>query len=97
MVLEYTGSSPKIMTAAEQDSIENSISTIASTPYASAPFIRSMGIKNYPPESKSEIARNQYATEVITQCKKWEDRAEVSAVYFEENNDVRMVIGNVKN
>lgn len=94
MILEYAEDSPKIMTATEQESIENSISTIASTPYASAPFIRSMGIKNYPLESASEVARNQYATEVITQCGVWENRAKVSALYFGKNDDVRMVISN---
>lgn len=80
------------MTSTERDSVTNNISTIASTPYASAPYIRSMGIKNYPPESNSEIAKNQYAAEVMTQCGIWENRAKVSGVYFGENNDIRMVI-----
>lgn len=84
----------KSMTATEQESIENSIGTIASTPYASAPFIRSMGIKNYPPENKSELSRNQYATEVITQVGIWEDRVKLSEVRFDENNEVRMVLSN---
>lgn len=81
-----------LMTATERDSVINSIGTIAGTPYASAPFMRSMGIKNYPPESNSEIAKNQYATEVITQCGRWENRAEVAEVRFEENNSVMVVI-----
>ncbi|MGN0338665.1 MAG: hypothetical protein ACI4EE_14320 [Lachnospiraceae bacterium] len=92
MVFDYTN--PKTMTATEQDSIESSISTIASTPYGTAPFMRDMGIKEYPPESNSEIARNQYASEVITQCSLWEDRASVAEVKFESDNEVRMVIDN---
>lgn len=88
---ENTG---KSMTVTERDSIENSIGTIASTPYASAPFLRSMGIKNYPPENNSDIARNLYATEVITQAGIWENRVNLSAVYFDENNEVRMVLSN---
>ncbi len=92
MILDFENG--KTMTETEQDSIENSISTIASTPYGTAPFIRDMGIRNYPPESDSEVARNQYATEVITQCNKWEDRARVSEVKFVKENEVRMVIEN---
>ncbi|MDE6053157.1 MAG: hypothetical protein K2G55_05225 [Lachnospiraceae bacterium] len=92
MDIEYTANGNLSMTATEQDSVINSVSTIASTPYATAPYIRSLGIRNYPPESNSEIARNQYATEVIAQCSMWEDRVEVSEVRFGKNNDVRMVI-----
>lgn len=93
MVIEYSEDTSKL-TATEQDSIINSISTIASTPYASAPFMRSMGIRNYPPESNSEITRNKYAAEVITQCDRWENRVKVLEVRFGEDNDVRMVVEN---
>lgn len=93
MDIEYAVSSAGLsITATEQDSVIKSISTIAGTPYASAPFMRSMGIRNYPPESNSEIARNQYAAEVITQCNRWENRAEVAEVRFVGNNSVRVVI-----
>lgn len=93
MNVEYTKSDLS-MTSTEKDSVINSMSTIAGTPYASAPYIRGMGIKSYPPESNSEIARNQYAAEVITQCGIWENRAKVSGVYFEKDNNVRLVIEN---
>lgn len=96
MVVEYAEKGGSLsMTATEQDSIENSISTIASTPYGSAPFIRSMGIKNYPPEYRSELSQNRYAAEVITQCGIWEDRATVNGVHFDENGKVRMVLSDV--
>lgn len=75
-----------------RDSIENSISTISSTPYGAAPFMRDMGIKNYPPETNSEIAKNKYAFEVISECSRWEDRASVSEVKFEDDNDVKVVV-----
>ncbi len=95
MDFEYINKEAKnSMTATEQDSIKNSIEMIASTPYASAPFIRSMGIKNYPPENNSELSKNQYATEVITQVGIWEDRVQLSEVRFYENNKVRMVLSN---
>ena len=87
--------SVKELTATERNAIENSISTIAGTPYATAPFIRNMGIKEYPPDSNSEIAKNRYATEVITQTAMWEDRAQVSEVRYSEDNEARMVINNV--
>lgn len=93
MIVEYAKAGLS-MTSTERDSVTNSISTIASTPYASAPYIRGMGIKGYPPESNSEIARNQYAAEVMSQCAIWENRARVTGVYFGKNNDVRMVIEN---
>ncbi len=92
MDIEYAAKKNLSMNATEQDSVINSISTIASTPYATAPYIRSLGIRNYPPESNSEISRNKYAAEVITQCSMWEDRVEVSEVRFGKNNNVRMVI-----
>lgn len=93
MTVDFTNA--KKLTATERDSIENSISTIAGTPYAAAPFIRNMGIKEYPPDSNSEIAKNRYATEVITQTAIWEDRAQVSEVRYTEGNEVRMVIKDV--
>ena len=92
MTLDFT--STREMTVTERDAIENSIGTIAGTPYATAPFIRDMGIKGYPPDSNSEIAKNRYATEVITQTAKWEDRAQVSEVGFTEDNEARVVIKN---
>jgi phage baseplate assembly protein W len=82
----------KTLTETERDAIEDSIGTIASTPYGTAPYIRDMGIRGYPPENASQISRNEYATEVITQCEKWEDRAEVSEVQWNDENEVRMVI-----
>lgn len=92
MVIDFKNA--KEITATERDAIENSISTISSTPYATAPFMRNMGIKGYPPESNSEIARNRYATEVITQTALWEDRVQVSEVRCTDDNEVRMVIKN---
>ena len=90
MVFNYANA--KELTVTEQNSIENSISTISTTPYATAPFMRSMGIKDYPPETNSIIAKNQYAMEVISQTAMWEDRAKVTAVNFGDDNEVRMVI-----
>lgn len=83
------------ITETEWDSIQNSIGTLASTPYGTAPFIRSMGIRNYPPQSASDIDRNSYVTEVITQAGKWEDRAKVSEVKFENENEIKVVIEDV--
>lgn len=92
MVLDFK--SAEEMTGTERDAVENSISTIASTPYATAPFIRDMGIKEYPLKSNSEIARNRYATEVITQAALWEDRAKVSEVRYTNDDSVKVVIKN---
>ncbi|MBE5910879.1 hypothetical protein [Pseudobutyrivibrio sp.] len=95
MTLEYSEDRKRTMTETEIDAIENSISTIASTPYGTAPYMRSMGIKKYPPETDSDVAKNQYATEVITQCGIWEDRVKVSEVKFTDDNNAKVVIGNV--
>lgn len=92
MDIEYAAKAGLDMSATEQDSIINSISTIVGTPYATAPYMRSMGISNYLPESGSEVAKNQYAAEVIAQCSIWEDRVSVSEVRFGENNDVKVVV-----
>lgn len=92
MVLDFKNA--KEITATERDAIENSISTISSTPYATAPFIRNMGIKGYPLKSNSEVARNRYATEVITQTTLWEDRAQVSEVKYTDDNEVKVVVKN---
>jgi phage baseplate assembly protein W len=89
--MEISYDEARNLTDTEKDSIENNISTIAETPYGTAPFIRSMGVKNYPPATASDIDKNKYATEVITQCGIWEDRAKVSSVTF-DNDNVRMVI-----
>lgn len=90
--MEIELSSEKKMTDTERNSIKDSISTLASTPYGTAPFIRDMGIREYPPQSTSDIARNSYATEVITQAGKWEDRAKVSEVIFVNENEIKVVI-----
>ena len=92
MVIDFKNAEE--ITGTERDAIENSISTVSSTPYATAPFIRSMGIKGYPLKSNSEITRNRYATEVITQAALWEDRAQVSEVKFTDDNDIKVVIKN---
>lgn len=84
--------SGKKMTKTESESIRNNIKTLASTPYGTAPFIRDMGIKDYPPQDASEIKQNSYAAEVITQARIWEDRAKVSEVSFDEGNRVKVVI-----
>ena len=82
--MEVEISSAKKMTQTERESIKNNIETLASTPYGTAPFIRNMGIKDYPPKDESDIAKNSYAAEVITQVRIWEDRAKVSEVSYEE-------------
>ena len=82
--------SGKKMTKTESESIRNNIKTLASTPYGTAPFIRDMGIKDYPPQDASEIKQNSYAAEVITQTRIWEDRAKVSEVSFDEGNRVKV-------
>jgi phage baseplate assembly protein W len=92
MTFQYTDKNEKTLTATEQDSIERNIGTIASTPYGSAPFMRDMGIKNYPPENNSAVAKNLYATEVMTQCSLWEDRASVTEIAYEDEHNTRMVI-----
>lgn len=92
MNIKYVTEVGKDITETEKGSIENSFSTIASTPYGSAPFIRNMGIKNYPPKNASDLERNRYATEVITQCGIWEDRATLRQVVFNEAGEARMVI-----
>lgn len=89
MLIEYAND--RDITETERESIENNISTIASTPYGSAPFIRNMGIK-HPPESKSDLEWNRYAMEVITQCTIWEDRAQVQQIALDQNNTARMVV-----
>ncbi|MCM1543289.1 MAG: hypothetical protein NC121_18810 [Blautia sp.] len=86
--------SAKKLTATERDAIENSISTIMSTPYGTAPFIRGMGIRDYPPKTNSGLARNRYATEAIAQTAMWENRAQVSEVGYTEDNEARVVIRN---
>lgn len=97
MNIKYVDETATGMLDAKRDSIENSISTIASTPYGAAPFMRSMGIKNYPPDNDSDLARNRYAAEVITQCEIWENRAKLKKVTFEKDNIVRMEIEYGKN
>ena len=92
MEIEYFSGDDQDITETARNSIENSIGTIASTPYGSAPFIRNMGIKNYPPENNSESVRNRYATEVISQCGIWEDRAQVRQIIFGEEGKARMVM-----
>lgn len=82
----------KKMTKTESESIKDSIGTLAATPYGSAPFIRNMGIKIYPPPSESDIDRNNYATEVITQAGIWEDRAKVAEVTFMGDNETKVVM-----
>ena len=91
MEIEYLSGTNRGITETQQNSIENSISTIASTPYGSAPFIRNMGIREYPPRDDSEMSRNRYATEVITQCGIWEDRVLLRQVVF-DGDKARMVI-----
>lgn len=84
MKIEFADS--KEMTVTERDAIEDSISTLISTPYGTAPYARTLGIKEHPPESTSEIAKNRYAAEIIAQTSLWEDRAQVSEVRYTQDH-----------
>ena len=79
------------MSETERRSIFSSLSIIAATPYATVPYIRNLGIEEFP-EDNSEFAQNEYATEVMGQVEIWEDRVTISEISFDNDNEVRMVI-----
>lgn len=72
------------MTETEEKAIYSSISTIASTPYGTVPYLRDMGIKNINPDN-SDLARNAFSTEVISQASEWEDRVTIESIEFNGN------------
>lgn len=95
MEIQYTEEGKaKNMTMTEKDSIENNIGTLASTPWASAPFLRGMGIKEYPPKDLTEMTRTKYAAEVMREAGKYEDRVKVSKVKLDEDGKGMVVIEN---
>lgn len=78
------------LTKTERDSILNNIGTLAELPYGSAPFLRDAGV--HMPENLSNYSRNQFATEIISQSEKYEDRAEVTEVHIENDGNVKVVV-----
>jgi phage baseplate assembly protein W len=72
------------MTETEKKAIYSSISTIAATPYGSAPYLRDMGIRNYT-FGQSDLEKNAHSAEVIQQIGEWEDRVSVSGITYNGN------------
>lgn len=91
MVIDDSGLQGKV-TETERKSIHSSLGVLASTPYATVPFNRNLGLEFWLPEDNSEEARNEYAAEVMEQAEIWEDRAVIREIQFESDTEVRMVI-----
>lgn len=77
----------------EQDSIRRSLGTITGTMYGSCPYRREMGLKNLTPKVNSPIKKNEYISDVMTQCEEWEDRVTVENVIPDEDGETKVVIG----
>ncbi len=80
------------MSEAEQKSISSCVNTIASTAYGTVPYAREMGLKQILPRNNSEMAKNEYATELVDAVESWEERVGVKEVIFEENCEVKVVV-----
>lgn len=91
MEVDYSNSSV-YLTETERKSIQSSLNVITSTPYASVPYMRNLGLKKWIPEDMSDIARNEYITNVIEQAQYWEDRVEISEILFDKNNEMKVVV-----
>ena len=74
----------------EKESIMNNLGTLASTPYGSIPLLRDAGMQF--PEDASQYSRNAYITELIEQAEQYEDRAEISAAEFLNEEEVKVEI-----
>lgn len=91
MIVVYDDTRGKI-SETEQKSIASCINTIAATSYGTTPFAREMGLKQLLPRNNSEIAKNEYATELVEAVESWEDRVGVKEVVFTEDHETKVVI-----
>ncbi|MCM1235645.1 MAG: hypothetical protein NC489_36575 [Ruminococcus flavefaciens] len=82
MQIDY-GDTEKRMTETEKKSIFSSVSTIAATPYGTAPYMRDMGIKKYLLSERTETIKNARASEIMEQIEMWDDRVSVKRVSFQ--------------
>lgn len=76
----------------EKKSIASCINTIAATTYGTVPYAREMGLKRMFPRNNSEMAKNEYATELADAVEEWEDRVSVKEVVFAEDSEAKVVI-----
>lgn len=80
------------LTEEEQASIASCIQTIGSTVYGTVPYARTMGVKNILPRNNSELAKNEYATDLAEAIEEWEERVSVKEVCFTEDRETKVVI-----
>lgn len=76
----------------EQKSIASSIQMIASTPYGTVPYARSMGMKKLLPRNNSDMEKNEYAMDLTEAIEEWEDRVSVKEVGFTNDGETKVVI-----
>lgn len=76
----------------EQESIASCIHTITSTVRGTVPYAREMGLKNILPRNNSEMAKNEYATDLTEAVEEWEDRISVTEVGFVQDGETKVVI-----
>lgn len=92
MIVVHDDSMSGMMSDEEQRSITSCINTIAATAYGTVPFARSMGLKQMLPRNNSELAKNEYATELAEAIEEWEGRVAVKEVVFSEDREAKVVI-----
>lgn len=93
MVITYEDDYTRgLIPQAEQKSIASSIQMIASTPYGTVPYARSMGMKKMLPRNNSDMEKNEYAMNLTEAIEEWEDRVSVKEVGFTNDGETKVVI-----
>lgn len=76
----------------EQKSILSCIRTIAATPHGAAPYMRDMGMQKLFPDNNSPMAENEYISDLMGQLEEYEGRITPSRIYFENDNELKVVV-----
>lgn len=81
------------LTDTERAGVLSELKVISSTKKGTIPFVRDLGLDNDIPEDNSPIRKNEYASDLIEQVAKWDDRISIREVNLTDH-ELKVVIEN---
>lgn len=81
------------MTITDQESIKRTVLNIAASQRGTIPYMRDMGVDKLLPDSNSPADLRAHAADVAEEIGDWEERAQVSDVYYTAEHKLKVVMG----
>lgn len=81
------------MTITDQESIKRTVLNIAASQRGTIPYMRDMGVDELLPNNNSPADLRTHAADVAEEIGDWEERAQVSDVYYTAEHKLKVVMG----